>query len=57
LTPGQTAKVLPDGLAQYEGRTRFAVKDMIAAGNRLDHATYVYGGGHGHRLDTRSTEL
>lgn len=52
LTPGQTAKVLPDGLAAAPKEAPVAVKDMIAAGNRLDHATYVYGGGHGPSLDT-----
>lgn len=52
LTSGQTAKVLPDGLAAAPKEAPQAVKDMIAAGNRLDHATYVYGGGHGPSLNT-----
>lgn len=52
LTPGQTAKVLPDGLAAAPREAPQAVKDMIAAGNRLDHASYLYGGGHGPSLDT-----
>ncbi|MGH2903321.1 MAG: 3D domain-containing protein [Solirubrobacteraceae bacterium] len=52
LTPGQTAKVLPDGLAAAPAEAPQAVKDMIAAGNRLDHASYLYGGGHGPSLDT-----
>ncbi len=52
LTPGQTAKVLPDGLAAAPAEAPEAVKAMIAAGNRLDHATYLYGGGHGPSLDT-----
>ena len=52
LTPGQTAKVLPDGLAAAPQEAPEAVKAMIAAGNRLDHASYLYGGGHGPSLDT-----
>ena len=52
LTPGQTAKVLPDGLAAAPSEAPEAVKAMIAAGNRLDHASYLYGGGHGPSLDT-----
>ena len=52
LTPGQTAKVLPDGLAAAPAEAPEAVKAMIAAGNRLDHASYLYGGGHGPSLDT-----
>ena len=52
LTPGQTAKVLPDGLAAAPKEAPEAVKAMIAAGNRLDHASYLYGGGHGPSLDT-----
>jgi hypothetical protein len=52
LTAGQTAKVLPDGLAAAPKEAPEAVKDMIAAGNRLDHASYLYGGAHGPSLDT-----
>lgn len=52
LTPGQTAKVLPDGLAAAPSEAPQAVKNMIAAGNRLDHASYLYGGGHGPSLNT-----
>jgi 3D (Asp-Asp-Asp) domain-containing protein len=52
LTPGQTARVLPDGLAAAPQEAPEAVKKMIAAGNRLDHASYLYGGGHGPSLDT-----
>ena len=44
--------MLPDGLAAAPKEAPVAVKDMIEAGNRLDHATYVYGGGHGPSLDT-----
>ncbi len=52
LTPGQTARVLPDGLAAAPAEAPAAVKNMIAAGNRLDHASYLYGGGHGPSLNT-----
>jgi 3D (Asp-Asp-Asp) domain-containing protein len=52
LTPGQTAKVLPDGLAAAPTEATRSVKEMIAAGNRLHHATYFYGGAHGPSLDT-----
>jgi hypothetical protein len=52
LTPGQSAKVLPNGLAAAPSEATERVKAMIAAGNRLDHATYLYGGAHGPSLDT-----
>jgi hypothetical protein len=52
LTSGQSAKVLPDGLAAAPREGLEAVKAMIAAGNRLDRASYLYGGGHGPSLDT-----
>jgi 3D (Asp-Asp-Asp) domain-containing protein len=52
LTAAQTAKVLPDGLAAAPREAPRAVKDMIAAGNRLHSATYVYGAGHGPPLST-----
>lgn len=52
LTPGQSAKVLPDGLAAAPREAPAKVKDMIAAGNRLDHATYSLGGAHGASLNT-----
>lgn len=52
LTPGQSAKVLPDGLAAAPQEAPPAVKAMIAAGNRLDHASYLYGGAHATSLNT-----
>jgi 3D (Asp-Asp-Asp) domain-containing protein len=52
LTPGQTAKVLPDGLAAAPKEAPRSVMEMIAAGNRLHDAAYVYGGGHGPSLNT-----
>jgi 3D (Asp-Asp-Asp) domain-containing protein len=52
LTAAQSAEVQSDGLAAAPREAPQAVKDMIAAGNRLDHATYVYGGAHGPPLST-----
>src|SRR5581483_9923459 len=52
LTPGQRARVLSDGLAAAPNEAPRQVKEMIAAGNRLDHATYIWGGGHAQSLDT-----
>jgi hypothetical protein len=52
LTAGQRTKVLPDGLAAAPKEAPAAVKAMIVSGNRLDHATYQWGGGHGPSLDT-----
>jgi hypothetical protein len=52
LTAAQSAKVLPDGLAAAPREAPLAVKDMIAAANRLHSATYVYGAGHGPPLST-----
>jgi hypothetical protein len=52
LTPGQHARVLPDGLAAAPTQAPGKVKRMVAAGNRLHHTTYLYGGGHGTSLDT-----
>jgi len=52
LTSAQTAKVLSDGLAAAPVEAPQAVKDMIAAGDRLHNATYVYGAGHGPPLST-----
>jgi 3D (Asp-Asp-Asp) domain-containing protein len=52
LTSAQTAKVLADGLAAAPAEAPQAVKDMIAAGNRLHEASYGYGAGHGPPLST-----
>jgi 3D (Asp-Asp-Asp) domain-containing protein len=52
LTAAQTAQVQSDGLAAAPVDAPKAVKDMIAAGNRLHGATYVYGAGHGPPLST-----
>ena len=55
LTPGQTAKILPDGTRRRARRTRpRAVKLAIAAGNQIIDKPYIYGGGHGQPLDRSS---
>jgi hypothetical protein len=52
LTAGTQTKILPSGLAAAgEGAPR-AVRQMVAAGNRLFEASYLYGGAHGPSLDT-----
>lgn len=45
--PGATAVILPDGDAEAPAQAPQAVQEMIAAGNRIDHFAYSYGGGHG----------
>lgn len=52
LTPGSRTSILPSGLAAAGEEAPAAVKAMVAAGNRLDDATYLYGGAHGTSLDT-----
>jgi hypothetical protein len=52
LTPGTETKILPSGLAAAGEGAPQAVKDMVAAGNRLFGASYLYGGAHGTSLDT-----
>lgn len=47
LTPGTQTKILPSGLAAAGEEAPAAVKRMVAAGNRLFHASYLYGGAHG----------
>ncbi len=47
LTPGQRARLLPDGLAAAPQDAPPAVKEMIAAGNQIVGRPYVYGAGHG----------
>lgn len=50
LTPGQQARILPNGLAAAPQDAPAAVKRAIAAGNQLISEPYVYGGGHGQPL-------
>jgi hypothetical protein len=53
LTPGTQTKILPSGLAAAGEEAPRAVKQMVAAGNRLFGTSYLYGGAHGPSLDTR----
>jgi peptidoglycan hydrolase-like protein with peptidoglycan-binding domain len=52
LTPGERAKVGPDGLAIAPEAAPEAVKQIIAAGNEIAKKPYRYGGGHGKWRDT-----
>ena len=52
LTPGTQTKILPSGLAAASAQAPRAVKNMVAAGNRLFTTSYLYGGAHGTSLDT-----
>jgi hypothetical protein len=47
LTPGTRTKILPSGLAAAGEEAPAQVKSMVAAGNRLFGASYLYGGAHG----------
>lgn len=52
LTPGAQTKILPSGLAAAGEEAPSQVKAMVAAGNRLFNASYLYGGAHGTSLNT-----
>jgi hypothetical protein len=52
LTPGTRTKILPSGLAAAGEEAPVAVRRMVAAGNRLFNASYLYGGAHGTSLNT-----
>jgi Transglycosylase SLT domain/Peptidase M15 len=45
--PGTRAVILADGTALAPADAPWVVQAMIAAGNRIDHFPYSYGGGHG----------
>lgn len=47
LAPGDRAKLTSDGLAMAPANAPQAVKDIIAAGNKIAKKPYIYGGGHG----------
>jgi hypothetical protein len=47
LTAGTQTKIMPDGLAAAGREAPKAVKEMVAAGNRISGTAYLYGGGHG----------
>jgi hypothetical protein len=53
LTTGTQTKILASGLAAAGEEAPRAVKQMVAAGNRLFGASYLYGGAHGPSLDSR----
>ena len=50
LTAGQSAQILPNGQATAPADAPAAVKDAIAAGNRIIDKPYLWGGGHGEPL-------
>jgi hypothetical protein len=52
LTPGTRTRILASGLAAAGEEAPSAVREMVAAGDRLDTTAYLYGGGHGTSLDT-----
>lgn len=51
-TPGEKAKLGDDGLAIAPESAPDAVKQIIAAGNRIAKKPYIYGGGHGRWNDS-----
>jgi hypothetical protein len=52
LTAGTQTKILPSGLAAAGEDAPRPVRQIVAAGNRLFAASYLYGGAHGPSLDT-----
>jgi cell wall-associated NlpC family hydrolase len=50
--PGEHASLTVSGLAVPPASAPQAVKDVIAAGNRIARKPYRYGGGHGRWLDS-----
>jgi Bacteriophage peptidoglycan hydrolase len=52
LMPGTATRILPSGLAAAGSQAPAPVRAMVAAGNRLFAATYLYGGAHGASLNT-----
>ena len=52
LVPGAKAKILPSGDAAAPADAPVVVQQMIAAGNRIDHFAYSFGGGHGDPAQT-----
>jgi hypothetical protein len=47
IVPGTKARILADGAAAAPADTPEEVQAMIAAGNRINHFPYNYGGAHG----------
>jgi hypothetical protein len=54
IVAGTRARILPDGTAAAPADAPAAVQAMIAAGNRINHFVYSYGGAHGDPAQTMS---
>jgi hypothetical protein len=54
IVPGSKARILADGVAVAPADAPAAVQAMIAAGNRINHFAYSYGGAHGDPAQTMS---
>ena len=52
IVPGARARILADGIAAAPADAPAAVQAMIAAGNRINHFPYSYGGAHGDPAQT-----
>ena len=52
--PARKARILADGVAAAPADAPAAVQAMIAAGNRINHFAYSYGGAHGDPAQTMS---
>jgi hypothetical protein len=52
--PGTKARILTDGVAAAPADPPAEVQAMIAAGNRINHFPYSYGGAHGDAAQTMS---
>jgi hypothetical protein len=52
IVPGTKARILTDGLAAAPANAPAVVQAMIAAGNRINHFPYSYGGAHGDPAQT-----
>jgi hypothetical protein len=52
LVPGTRARILAGGEAAAPADAPAVVQDMIAAGNRINHFAYSYGGAHGDPAQT-----
>ncbi|MDO8208992.1 3D domain-containing protein [Conexibacter sp. CPCC 206217] len=50
LSPGDRARILPDGSATAPESAPPEIKDFIQAANQIHRKPYVYGGGHGASL-------
>jgi hypothetical protein len=54
FVPGTKARILADGVAAAPADAPAEVQAMIAAGNRINHFAYSYGGAHGDPAQTMS---